>query len=552
MIQSISLKAGLPVNLTGLTSSLSNDITSRAAFGNKCKDKEVLISLLQEATSLSGGFAMEDQGSHLGHLPHRTLGDLTKQYGPLMHLQLGEVSTMVVSSPKVAEQFMKTHDLIFADRPQILATEVLSSGFGVSFSPYGSYWRQMRKLLMLELLSSKRVQSFRYIREEEVTNLIQRFSLVLGSSTNFSERIFSCITDITSRAAFGKKCKDKESFVSCMHEIVKLAGGFDICDMFPSVKFLRLVSSTKHKLEKSDQEISNIIMDHRENRTRETKMAHELEEDLVDALIRAQENNEFKPAIETKNIKSIIMLGEVSAIVVSSPKVAELFMKTHDLNFSNRPQIIAAQIMSYGCTDVAFSPYGTYWRQLRKIFMVELLGAKRVQAFKSIREEEVSNFIQRISCNTGAPVNLTEKISSLTIDMVSRAAFGLKCNDKEAFISHMLEVTKLAGGFDIADIFPSLKLLHVLVGTKEKLELLHQKVDKTLNDVIKDHKANRATTINSSMSCEMEEDFVDVLLQLQESGTLESPMTTDNLKAVIWVSICLSWLELVTQFLVRM
>lgn len=223
-----------------------------------------------------------------GRLPHRKLGDLAKQYGPLMHLQLGEVSTIVVSSPKVAEQFMKTHDLVFADRPQILATEVLSSGFGVSFSPYGSYWRQMRKLLMLELLSSKRVQSFRCIREEEVTNLIQKFSLVLGSSTNFSERIFSCITDITSRAAFGKKCKDKESFVSCMHEIVKPAGGFDICDMFPSVKFLRLVSRTKHKSEKSDQEISNsinnIIMDHRENRTRETKMAHELEEDLVDHL----------------------------------------------------------------------------------------------------------------------------------------------------------------------------------------------------------------------------------------------------------------------------
>ncbi|KAI3848723.1 hypothetical protein MKW98_012434 [Papaver atlanticum] len=96
-----------------------------------------------------------------------------------------------------------------------------------------------------------------------------------------------------------------------MHEIVKLAGGFDICDMFPSVKFLRLVSSTKHKLEKSDQEISNIInniiMDHRENRTSETKMAHELEEDLVDALIRVQENNEFEPAIGTENIKSIIM-----------------------------------------------------------------------------------------------------------------------------------------------------------------------------------------------------------------------------------------------------
>ncbi|MCL7036141.1 hypothetical protein MKW94_011143, partial [Papaver nudicaule] len=169
----------------------------------------------------------------------------------------------------------------------------------------------MKKLLMLELLSSKRVQSFRYIREEEVTNLIQRFSLVLGSSINFSERIFAFTTDVTSRAAFGKKCKDKESFVSCMHEIVKLAGGFDICDMFPSVKFLRLVSRMKHKLEESSQEmdkiIDNIIMDHRGSPTRETKMAHEFEEDLVDVLIRVQGNHEFEPALTTENIKATIM-----------------------------------------------------------------------------------------------------------------------------------------------------------------------------------------------------------------------------------------------------
>ena len=39
-----------------------------------------------------------------GPLPHRTLRELAKKYGPLMHLKMGEVSTVVFSSPETAKE----------------------------------------------------------------------------------------------------------------------------------------------------------------------------------------------------------------------------------------------------------------------------------------------------------------------------------------------------------------------------------------------------------------------------------------------------------------
>ncbi|KAI3837720.1 hypothetical protein MKW92_052767 [Papaver armeniacum] len=118
-------------------------------------------------------------------LPHHSLKDLARKHGSLMHLQLGEVSAVVISSPKMAEQIMKTHDLIFADRPEILAAKILSfDSTGLVFSRYGDYWRHVRKLSVLGLFSAKQVQSFRSLREAEASNLIQRISSGAGLSIN--------------------------------------------------------------------------------------------------------------------------------------------------------------------------------------------------------------------------------------------------------------------------------------------------------------------------------------------------------------------------------
>jgi cytochrome P450 len=228
-----------------------------------------------------------------------------------------------------------------------------------------------------------------------------------------------------------------------------------------------------------------------------------------------------------------LQLGEISAVVASSPRMAKEFMKTHGLAFAQRPEFLVPKIVFYGGSDIVFSPYGDYWRQMRKVCVLELLSAKRVQSFSSIREEEVHNLIESIHLSSGSAIDFSQHIFTLTSSIVSRAAFGSKCRDQDEFRSLSKEISSLAGGFELADLFPSQKFVHVISGVKAKLEKIHGKIDKILENIIHEHKENLL-----SKSTE-QEDLVDVILRLQQSGTLEFPITTNNIKAIILVSISL-------------
>ncbi|RDX93247.1 Cytochrome P450 71D8, partial [Mucuna pruriens] len=223
-----------------------------------------------------------------------------------------------------------------------------------------------------------------------------------------------------------------------------------------------------------------------------------------------------------------LQLGEISAVIVSSPNMAKEIMKTRDLAFAQRPKFLSSDIMAYGSMDIAFAPYGDYWRQMRKICMLELLSAKKVQSFSHIREEEVAKLIETIQSSAGASINLTSRINSFTSTLVSRAVFGNITKDREEFLLIVKEAIELADGFDLADMFPSFKPMHLITGLKAKLDKMHMKLDKILEKIIKENQANEG------MGEEKNENLVEVLLRVQHSDNLDTSITTNNVKAVIW------------------
>ncbi|OWM82836.1 hypothetical protein CDL15_Pgr029197 [Punica granatum] len=142
----------------------------------------------------------------LGNLPHLSLLHLAKKYGPIIYLHLGWVPTVVISSAKMAKEVMRTYDLVLSNRPRLFAAKyIFYDSTNIAFSPYGAYWRQIRKICILELLSAKRVQSFGPVREEEVARMVDRIQeSSCSGSVNLSKILGLYGNDVICRVAFGR------------------------------------------------------------------------------------------------------------------------------------------------------------------------------------------------------------------------------------------------------------------------------------------------------------------------------------------------------------
>ncbi|KAK3443232.1 hypothetical protein EUGRSUZ_B03262 [Eucalyptus grandis] len=273
----------------------------------------------------------------LGPLPHQSLWKLSRRYGPVMLIRLGGTPTIVISSPDAAREVLKTHDLDSCSRPQMVGTGRLSyDSLDVAFVEYGDYWRELRTLCVLELFSMKRVQSFRYIREEEVGSMIESIakSAESGTPVNMSEKFMALTANFTCRVAFGKPFQgtelEDEGFMDMVHEGMAMLGSFSASDYFPRLgwivdRFTGLHSRLEKSFRNLDDLYQKVIEEHRNaNKSNEGK------EDIVDVLLKMEKDQTELAGVRLKedNIKAILMnifLGGVdTGAVVMDWTMAEL------------------------------------------------------------------------------------------------------------------------------------------------------------------------------------------------------------------------------------
>ncbi|KAL0324426.1 UNVERIFIED_CONTAM: Flavonoid 3'-monooxygenase [Sesamum calycinum] len=116
----------------------------------------------------------------VGYLPflredlHHQFTELADKYGPIYKLWIGSKLWTVISSPSLIKEVVRDHDTIFANRDITVAARISSYGFNdIAWSPYGSQWRNRRKLFVREMLSNSNLEASCNLRKDEVRKAIK-------------------------------------------------------------------------------------------------------------------------------------------------------------------------------------------------------------------------------------------------------------------------------------------------------------------------------------------------------------------------------------------
>ncbi|KAG6390899.1 hypothetical protein SASPL_148644 [Salvia splendens] len=204
---------------------------------------------------------------------------------------------------------MRTHDLAFCSRPKLLGQHKLFyNGLDVAFAPYGHSWREMRKICVVHLLSSKRVQSFRPVREEEVFSMTRELSRDSGRVVNLTAVMLGLTSTLICRIAFGKGNSKRERFDELMIEAQAMQAGFAfVSDYFPWLGWVDRLRGMVARLEKiyrdMDDFVEQLICEHLD-----PSWPHFMNPNILDLLIQLKNENSCSITLTWDHVKAILMV----------------------------------------------------------------------------------------------------------------------------------------------------------------------------------------------------------------------------------------------------
>lgn len=151
-----------------------------------------------------------------------------------------------------------------------------------------------------------------------------------------------------------------------------------------------------------------------------------------------------------------------------------------------------------------------------------------------IRDEELNRLLTTVAAQCGSRTDMSKLFFSLANDILCRVAFGKRFIEgsgegkKSHLVSVLTETQELLAGFCMGDFFPEWGWVNSASGYKRRLMKNLEDLRSVCDEIIEEHLKKKKEEKNS-------EDFVDVLLRVQQQDDLEVAITDDNLKALVLV-----------------
>lgn len=183
----------------------------------------------------------------------------------------------------------------------------------------------MRKIFSVYLFSPKRIQSSRYIREDEVSRAIKKIhGLALASkNVNLSVSAHIVMSTIVTRVGFGKRYEDgdeSKKILRLLHELQATITNYFLSDLWPGWIFVGLIDRMMgkfYRLEKCFQDLDmfyqELIDEHLHPQYPKSK---EGEEDLIDILIQLKKDQVLHPfEITNDHIKALLTVITICSLL---------------------------------------------------------------------------------------------------------------------------------------------------------------------------------------------------------------------------------------------
>ncbi|KDP45301.1 hypothetical protein JCGZ_15166 [Jatropha curcas] len=239
----------------------------------------------------------------------KILASVADESGPFFSLRLGFNQILVISSWEFAKECFTKNDRVLATRASIAAGKYMGYNNAIfALAPYGQYWRDIRKLATLQLLSNNRLEALKHVRFSEIDLFLKELYDLYSQNHNqkviISKLLERLTFNIILRMIVGKRfCSKSYSeensepwrYKKAIEEATYLFGSAVLSDAIPWLEWIDYKGYI-NRMKKTGKELDDLVGKWLEEHLMKKKWLNENENgenDFMDVMLSHLQEDEI-------------------------------------------------------------------------------------------------------------------------------------------------------------------------------------------------------------------------------------------------------------------
>ncbi|KAI3828876.1 hypothetical protein L1987_02986 [Smallanthus sonchifolius] len=251
----------------------------------------------------------------LSHNLHERFTEMAYRYGPIFSLRLGSKFHVVVNSMDLAKVVARDLDQTFANRsPSVTALTISYNALDITFSNNNAHWRNMRKLLVSQVMSNANLDACQDFRTREVRKTVSNVYARMGTAVDVNEIAFDTELNVATNMLWGCSSDSGDLFHGFREvgsKITELLAAPNISDFIPMLSWFDL-QGRKREMKKQQEHLDWIFESIIQERikTNSKKMEGEVEEDgrkdFLQIMLELKDQKDASTSFDMVHIKALL------------------------------------------------------------------------------------------------------------------------------------------------------------------------------------------------------------------------------------------------------